>query len=265
MNPLVDAHVTIVPPRLAHEHATRRTSPGRGARTRCPGRRRRSARGSSRRTASTPRVLRRARPSRTVALGAAVDDQLRAHLAGRSRPSPARTRRTPASRRRSARTAWRTSRGRRTRPRSAPCRPASCCAPLVDTSCRYAVEFTRPGDAASSHVRCSGIGISWLALTSATSARPPKLVSKPQMRCSRVEHRVAVAVRVLQLHVQTVRDDAVARLPRVDAGTGAQHDAGQVGADHVVRQVVPGRRLRPLQERRTSAAARRSRSTRCCS
>src|SRR6478752_942169 len=56
--------------------------------------------------------------------------------------------------------------------------------PFLLTSWRYAVQLTRPGDAASSQVRCAGLGISWLALTSATSARPPKLVSKPQIRCS---------------------------------------------------------------------------------
>src|SRR4051794_2673960 len=48
-------------------------------------------------------------------------------------------------------------------------------APLPDTSWRYAVELTRPGAAASSQVRCRGLGISWLDFTSATSARPPKL------------------------------------------------------------------------------------------
>ena len=46
------------------------------------------------------------------------------------------------------------------------------------------MEFTSPGVAASSHVRCLGFGISWLVFTMASSARPPKLVSKPQMRCS---------------------------------------------------------------------------------
>src|SRR3954447_23095935 len=56
--------------------------------------------------------------------------------------------------------------------------------PFLLTSCRYAVQFTNPGEAASSQVRCSGLGMSWLDFTSATSARPPKLVSKPQIRCS---------------------------------------------------------------------------------
>jgi hypothetical protein len=34
----------------------------------------------------------------------------------------------------------------------------------------------------SSHVRCEGLGMSWLALTIDRSARPPKFDSKPQMR-----------------------------------------------------------------------------------
>ncbi len=46
------------------------------------------------------------------------------------------------------------------------------------------MELTRPGAAASSQVRCLGLGMSWLDFTRAISARPPKLVSKPQMRCS---------------------------------------------------------------------------------
>lgn len=57
-------------------------------------------------------------------------------------------------------------------------------APLRETSWRYAVELTRPGAAASSQLRCWGLGISWLDLTRAISARPPKFVSKPQIRCS---------------------------------------------------------------------------------
>ena len=54
-----------------------------------------------------------------------------------------------------------------------------------------------------------------------------------------VEHRVVVAVGALQLHAEAVGDDLVAGLPQVHAGTGAQHHAGQVGADDVVGQVVP--------------------------
>ena len=57
-------------------------------------------------------------------------------------------------------------------------------APFRLTSWRYAVLFTNPGDAASSQVRWAGFGISWLDFTRAISASPPKLVSKPQMRCS---------------------------------------------------------------------------------
>src|SRR2546423_13093247 len=61
--------------------------------------------------------------------------------------------------------------------------PCFSCAPWCETSRRYAVEFTSPGQAASSQLRCAGLGISWLALTRASSARPPKFVSKPQIRC----------------------------------------------------------------------------------
>ena len=39
-----------------------------------------------------------------------------------------------------------------------------------------------PLTAASSQVRCSGLGMSWLAFTTDRSARPPKFDSKPQMR-----------------------------------------------------------------------------------
>ncbi len=57
----------------------------------------------------------------------------------------------------------------------------------------------------------------------------------------RVEHGVVVAVGGLQLHRQAVRDDAVAGPPVRDAGSGAQHDAGHVGADDVEGLVVTGR------------------------
>ena len=55
----------------------------------------------------------------------------------------------------------------------------------------------------------------------------------------RVKHRVVVAVGSFELDGQTVGDDTVAGLPLGDAGSGLEHDAGQVGADDVVRQVVP--------------------------
>ena len=68
-------------------------------------------------------------------------------------------------------------------PQTSTVSPCFSCAPCRETSCRYAVELTRPGQAASSQLRCAGLGISWFDLTSASSARPPKLVSKPQIRC----------------------------------------------------------------------------------
>ena len=84
-----------------------------------------------------------------------------------------------------------------------------------------------------------------------------------------VEHRVVVAVGGLQLDRQAVRDDLVAGLPGVDAGAGAQHDARQVGADDVVRQVVAlGERREPVRSApgsRRWTSARRSRSRRSCS
>jgi len=53
-------------------------------------------------------------------------------------------------------------------------------APRGLTSIRYAVPAHSPVQAASSQVRCDGIGMSWLAFTTAKSAREPKLVSNPQ-------------------------------------------------------------------------------------
>ena len=55
-------------------------------------------------------------------------------------------------------------------------------APLWLTSIRYDVELHSALTTASSHVRWAGLGMSWLALTTVRSARPPKLDSKPQMR-----------------------------------------------------------------------------------
>ncbi len=90
--------------------------------------------------------------------------------------------------------------------------PCFICAPWCETSCRYAVELTRPGQAASSQVRWRGLGISWLALTRASSARPPKLVSKPQIRCCGSSMVSSWPGGVLQLDREAVRDDLVARL-----------------------------------------------------
>ena len=55
-------------------------------------------------------------------------------------------------------------------------------APFLDTSMRYAVELHSALIAASSHDRCVGLGMSWFALTTEMSARPPKFVSNPQIR-----------------------------------------------------------------------------------
>ena len=69
------------------------------------------------------------------------------------------------------------------------------------------MQLTRPGEAASSQVRCSGLGISWLALTIATSARPPKLVSKPQIRCEGSSIVSLWPSGSLELDGEAVRDD----------------------------------------------------------
>src|SRR5690606_10846472 len=55
-------------------------------------------------------------------------------------------------------------------------------APWPPTSIRYDVELHRALTADSSHDRWVGLGISWLAFTTDSSASPPKLVSKPQIR-----------------------------------------------------------------------------------
>ena len=55
----------------------------------------------------------------------------------------------------------------------------------------------------------------------------------------RVEHRVTVPVGTLQFDGEAVRDHPVPRRPGADTGAGAQDHAGEVGADDVVRQIVP--------------------------
>ena len=118
--------------------------------------------------------------------------------------------------------------------------------PFLDTSWRYAVQLTRPGEAASSQVRWAGLGISWLALTRATWARPPKLVSKPQIRCSGSS---IVSSWPSGPSSSTERQCATTSVPgfqECTPGPVRQHDAGQVGADHVVGQVVAlGQRREP--------------------
>src|SRR5699024_991647 len=51
----------------------------------------------------------------------------------------------------------------------------------------------------------------------------------------RVHHRVVVAVRVLELDGEAVRDDLLPGLPLRDVAAGAQDDAGEGGAAAVVR------------------------------
>jgi hypothetical protein len=53
-----------------------------------------------------------------------------------------------------------------------------------------------------------------------------------------IHHRVVVPGRRLKFHAEAVRDHLVAGLPGVHARADAQDDAGSVGSDHVVRQVV---------------------------
>ena len=80
--------------------------------------------------------------------------------------------------------------------------------------------------------------MSWLAFTTAISARPPKFVSKPQMRWFVAIIESSCARRVLVVDVVAVHGDRVARLPVAHRRADAQHDAGGVAADHVVRLVV---------------------------
>ena len=112
--------------------------------------------------------------------------------------------------------------------------------------------MTRPGDAASSQLRCFGLGHQLVGLDQGDLGQAAEVGLEAPDPLLGVEHRVVVPVGGLQLHGQAVRDDLVAGAPGVDTGAGAQHDAGEVGADDVVRQVVPlGQRGEPavaLQE-----------------
>src|SRR5215216_5781369 len=183
MNPDVDAHVTIVPPRRAtYTEAPKVSRPG------C----------SKTMSGSSPPVSSRIRaPNRFHSFGSCVvsSDQNLYPSADRSMISEA-----PIARQISAFSGDDTMHTGIAPPFSANCvayeprppdapqtsttSPCFMLAPFAETSCRYAVLFTNPGDAASSQVRCAGFGISWFDLTSASSARPPKFVSKPQIRCS---------------------------------------------------------------------------------
>ena len=117
-----------------------------------------------------------------VVLGRAVDDGLAAHVVEQLGPLG---RRHDADR--GAAAVQHVLHGvarrcRRWRPTPAPSRPASCGRRARRRACGSDVELHSALTAASSHVRWVGFGISWLAFTTDRSARPPKFVSKPQIR-----------------------------------------------------------------------------------
>ena len=112
--------------------------------------------------------------------------------------------------------------------------------------------MTSPGEAASSQVRCSGLGHQLVGLHQGEVGEAAEVGLEAPDPLLGVHHRVVVAVGALQLDREAVRDHLVAGLPGVHAQAGLEHHAGQVGADHVVGQVVPlGQRRHPavaLQE-----------------
>src|SRR3954452_8363344 len=85
----------------------------------------------------------------------------------------------------------------------------------------------------------AGLGHELVGLDQRQLREPAEVRLEAPDALLRIEHRVVVPVGVLELDVQAVRHDLVARLPRVDPRPGPQHDAGQVGTDDVVGQVVP--------------------------
>ncbi len=94
-----------------------------------------------------------------------------------------------------------------------------------------------------------GLGHQLVGLDQGQLREPAEVGLEPPDPLLGVEHRVVVAVGALELDAQAVRDDLVAGLPPVHARAGAQHHAGEVGADDVVGQVVP------LGERAEAAVA----------
>ncbi len=124
--------------------------------------------------------------------------------------------------------------------------PCFMLAPWCETSCRYAVQLTRPGEAASSQVRWAGLGHQLVGLDQRQLGQAAVVRLEAPDALLRVHHRVVVAGRVLELDRQAVRDDLVTRLPLRDARADAQHDAGQVGADDVEGLVVLLRQRRVL-------------------
>ena len=92
--------------------------------------------------------------------------------------------------------------------------------------------------AASSHVRCAGFGISWFAFTTVSSASPPKLVSKPQIRwlVASIESSCAEGSWSSTWLQCTVTASPGFQLRTAEPD--AQHDTRGVAADHVERLVV---------------------------
>ena len=83
-----------------------------------------------------------------------------------------------------------------------------------------------------------GLGHQLVGLDQRELGQPAEVGLEAPDPLLRVHHRVVVPGGVLQLHGQAVRDDLVAGLPLGHTGADAQHDAGQVRADHVVGLVV---------------------------
>ena len=122
-------------------------------------------------------------------------------------------------------------------------------APLRLTSWRYAVEFTSPGRGGLLPGQVRGLRHQLVGLDQRDVGEAAEVGLEAPDPLLRVEHRVVVAVGALQLDREAVRDHLVAGLPGVHARAGLEHHAGQVGADHVVGQVVP------LGQRRELAVA----------
>ena len=84
------------------------------------------------------------------------------------------------------------------------------------------------------------MGISWLALTTRQVGEPAEVGLEAPDPLVGGEHRVVVGRRVLVVDRVAVDRHPVAGLPVAHRRPDAQHDAGGVGADDVVRQGVAG-------------------------
>ena len=114
--------------------------------------------------------------------------------------------------------------------------PCFIWAPFSLTSMRYEVELHRPLTAASSQVRCVGLGISWLALTIDEVGECAEVGLEAPDQLVRCQHRVVVRTRILIVDVVAVHGDAVAGLPVPHGRTHPQDDGGRIGADDVMGQ-----------------------------